>query len=263
MTDTPADTPAPLPPPTLPPPAAPAPAEPAPVEPVPVEAAPAQSSPRKPWVKWLIPAGVVVIALVLVLVFVAGGDDGPGTPKGTAQAATALAAVIDGADLADSTFAEIECPVDFSGVLAMAPTTSDIADVDGEGAFSAVLQPDGSPVRLIECSFEGDGGRLAGLSLGGASATDGFQAAMESFVPNHKLTFDEPQSWRGGTLYTYCGVPTDAAAEDGFDEFCEADWVTDDLVVGLFTSPILADQAQVRAWLDASLAPIIAELAEG
>lgn len=251
MTDTPAESPAPLPPP-LPPPVAPA----------PVESAPADEPSRARWVKWLIPAGLVVLALVLVVVFVVGGDTGPGRPRGTDTAATNVATVIDGADMGDSTFAEIDCPVAMSEILALAPDTSDIADVDGEGAFAAVLQPDGSTVRLIECSFEGDGGRLAGVSLGVSPGLEAFEAAMDSYLPSHRLTFAEPRAWRGGTLFTYCGVPTDDAAESGFDEFCEADWVTDGLIVGVFTAPILADEAQTRAWLDAALAPIIAQLAD-
>lgn len=269
MTDTPAEPPAPqLPPPDLPAPALPAPSLPAPsAEPVaPEPAAPEAdtppAAPGRSWVKWLIPAGLVVVALVVVLVFVVGGDDAAGPPRGTAEAATAVADLVDGADLTDTTVAQIDCPVTAANVLVLAPESSDVADVVGDGGFSAVLEPLDSQIRLIECSFEGEGGRLAGISLGASPGTKAFEDAMTSYLPNHRLTFDEPQSWRGGTLFTYCGVPTDEGARNGFDEFCEADWVSDDLVAGVFASPSLADEAQLRAWLDAALVPIIDQLAD-
>ena len=212
--------------------------------------------------KWLIPAGLVVVALVVVLVFVVGGDDAPaGPPAGSAEAAGAVAKILDGANMDDPTYAEIDCPVDMSKVMALAPDSSTIAEVEGEGTFAAVLQPEGTQLPLIECSFEGDGGRLAGVSLGRSPGVDAFQAAMVDYLPSHELTFADSRSWRGGTLFTYCGVPTYDAEENGFDKFCEADWVTDDLVIGVFASPPLADEQQVRAWLDASLDEIVSQLA--
>ena len=145
-----------------------------------------------------------------------------------------------------------DCVVPMENLVRKAPATLSLSAYEHKEGFAAVVLPDGSNMALIECSSTEDGGGLVGISLGGATNRADFAAGMESYLPNYEVEFDSFQSYRGGTLVTYCGTPK-ADAPDGFNEFCEADWFDDQIVVGIFAGPEQATKPELSEWLKVSL----------
>jgi hypothetical protein len=218
---------------------------------------------RRSQLPWWIFAAVVLALVVVAVVLVLTSDAGSDTPVGVDGAGAEIALVIGMAEPTDTEATDIDCPVDLTTVVARLPVLDTARELTGAGEYSAVLAPRGAPVALVECSFEGDDGELVGISLGVLSEADGFESTMKSFLSRHRITFDEPREWRGGTIVAYCGEPTAAAADAGFDPFCEVDWVHPDLVVGVFASPDVLTAEQVGEWLESTLDMIVQQLAAG
>jgi len=212
---------------------------------------------------WWIFAAVVLALVVVAVVLVLSSDAGSDTPAGVDEAGAEIARVIATAQPTDTEAADIDCPVDLTTVVARLPDPEAAGELTGVGEFSAVLAPRAAPVALVECSFEGFDGESVGISLGVLSDDNGHESTMKSFLSRHRITFDEPREWRGGTIVAYCGKPTTAAADAGFDPFCEVDWVHPDLVVGVFASPDVLTAEQVGEWLESTLDMIVQQLAAG
>ncbi len=228
---------------------------------------------RRGW--WIVGVALLVAGAVAALALALGPDDSDGSPAGVADARAAVDDIIADASFARSTMHDIACPIDLDAVFRRAPDGSGLADIAGDGEFSAVLRPHGSQVAMVECSYEGEGagnrapagddgdGRLAGVSLGAIEIDTDFIAAMRSYLPSHDLTFAEPTVDRGGTRYAYCGEPKPDAAAQGFDAFCEVDHVDDEhrLVVGVFAAPSVLTELELAEWMENNLDEIVADLA--
>lgn len=226
---------------------------PPPVAPVPVPAPAA----RRKW-PLLVAAGLAVaVVAVVAVVVLTGGEDSP------SHNTDAAAATID--DLIRQADGEVsleldECPVDLELLVRRAPGSASLGEYVRPADFAAVLHPDGSNISLVECSSGNDGG-IIGVSLGRSPGRDSFEADLASYVPYHKVEFDEFSSYAGGTLVTYCGTPTPDSPE-GFNEFCEADWFDDQVVIGLFAGPEEATKAELTTWLKTALPFLVDEFAE-
>jgi hypothetical protein len=210
--------------------------------------------------KWplLVAAGLALAAVAVVAVVVlTGGEES--SPYDTDAAAAVIDDLFQRADEAVS-FELDECPVDLEVLVRGAPESASLGEYVRPADFAAVLRPEDSNISLVECSSANDGG-IVGVSLGRSPGRDSFQADMASYVPYHDLAFDEFRAYAGGTLVTYCGTVT-ADAPEGFNEFCEADWFDDQVVIGVFAGPGEATKAELEAWLKSSLSSLVDEFAD-
>ena len=203
----------------------------------------------------MIGALVVVAAVVAVVVLVSGGDDAkdkaataPAWLKRQADVRTALDEIISGVDMSGVDFVEIDCPLQIDAVMKNAPDGTSAVGLIGQGPFNAVVASRKGPFRVIECSFQSDTD-LAGLSLGVSPGAAKFEQEMRDYIPFIDLTFDEPTAYLGGKMFTYCGKPN-ASAGETVKPFCEADFVSDDVIVGVFASAGVATPEQLVEWLD-------------
>jgi hypothetical protein len=190
------------------------------------------------------------------------GVDAGTAPAGAAAAGAVIAGMLAQADFTAGTSSAVDaCPVDFAAVLAAAPAGSGIAALDAAATqrYQDALKAARSDYAIVECAIEGDGG-LAGLSLSTSPGAAAYEATMKTFFERYDVTFNDGRPYRGGTLFVYCGA-LNASTPEGWGPFCDADWVGDDLVVGLFAGPDTATDAELVGWLDATLDDIVGALA--
>ncbi len=200
----------------------------------------------------------VAVVAVIAVVVLGGSEDSPSLDTDPA------AAVID--ELmreagGETSFELGGCPIDLEQLARQAPDSASVGEFVRPADFAAVLHPDGSNISLVECSSGNDGG-IIGVSLGRSSGRASFQADMASYVPYHSVEFGEFRAYAGGTLVSYCGAVT-ADAPEGFNEFCEADWFDDQVVIGVFAGPEEATKAELETWLKSALPSLVEQLAEG
>ena len=90
----------------------------------------------------------------------------------------------------------------------------------------------------------------------GDPAPDDFEAYVKrsSGVPD--ATFDDPVAFRGGTLHAYCGKD-----DSGTVTFCETDWLSDDIQLGLFAGFDGITTDDTTAWLQANIDALLASVA--
>lgn len=190
------------------------------------------------------------------------GVDAGAAPTGAPAAGQMIAGMLAQADFTISSTSEVDaCPVDFAAVLAAAPAASGVAALDASATdrYQDALKPARSDYAIVECAIEG-GGALAGISLGTSPGAAAYEATMTQFFQRYDVTFSDSRPYRGGTLFLFCGA-LNASTPEGWGPFCDADWVGDDLVVGLFADPDTATSDQLVEWLDATLDDIVAALA--
>ncbi len=83
--------------------------------------------------------------------------------------------------------------------------------------------------------------------------------SVEDTFEDDDVTIEDPDGYRGGDVYAYCVEP----GEDSTNNGCGADWVGEEIVVGLFIQGLGADvdtsaealRDQVPTWSTPSPAP--------
>ena len=83
--------------------------------------------------------------------------------------------------------------------------------------------------------------------LVGQEPPDDFEAYVKRSAQTEAVNFDDPVDLRGGVLHGYCGT------SDGGNPFCETDWVSDDLQVGIFAAFDGVTSADTNAVLTAAI----------
>jgi hypothetical protein len=204
---------------------------------------------------------LLLVAIAAVAVVVAGGDDEP-TPIAVEEMLDAIedleALVADerAADQADgnSFSAGLDtCPLgDLDEVWAFAAEGVEIAEPDGRQIASALafLDDEDDEPTSFQCFGGGDeqSPRIAGVLVGRA-ADGSHRRSVRRTLSFADVEFGEESDHRGGTIVPYCVDPDDGG---GFS-FCAADWVTDDVQVGVFVSVGEDDLGLVEDLLVASL----------
>jgi hypothetical protein len=183
--------------------------------------------------------------------------DRNGFPVDDAAAASAFTAVMAGAPLTADTprLDQASCPIiDLNTLVPTAPKAFDASSaaagtIGGEISTAAT---DGDP-SFIECSASTGSGTF-GVLVAGVPSGD-FNAYLKRSLSKLTLTIDDPVDFRGGTLHSYC------APNDDKTLFCETDWVSGSLQIGLFASGTGAVDADVTAWLEANLDALVASTA--
>ena len=184
---------------------------------------------------WIIGAVVLVIAAVVVVVLVAGGGGGGGVD--TDAASDGLSTALDDAEFDETGYAALrDCP--FGDVDDLADQVADHIDASdellgGDTDAYAIDETDALP-QLAVCSLlaaedaDVEPASLYFSSFQLKSGDDYADAVEASYGDDVDVNIDDPTSYEGGQIYTYC------ADADGDDLGCGADWVHDDgLVIGL------------------------------
>ena len=228
-------------------------------------APPAQGAPGAPsgvgskkW--WFIGGAVVAVAAAVVAVLVlGGGDDKPGPPARVDEAAATVRQIIDDTDLGDDGTETIDCPVDMDAVVAASSIPAfETTQNDGDPYF-VVYEAGASGRATIECSYVTEAG-FFGVGLQRSVAVDEYEDFLLEAFDRYEVELGERGALRGATTFSYCATPTDDA--DGLNAFCEIDWVSDELVYSVFTSRTDVTEAELSAWLSASLPGVVTDLAD-
>ena len=149
----------------------------------------------------------------------------------SAAASANLAELIGAAGIADAG-AQAEqsaCAVaDFDTLRAGAPGGLDASTLSGT-VFASISRPEdeGDPAFAVCVDGSDDNANQIGVLVGEA-VPDDFEAYVKRSAQADDVTFEDPIAFRGGTLHPYCGT------NDNGTTFCETDWLTDDLQVGMF-----------------------------
>lgn len=216
---------------------------------------------KKRTLAWAIVGIMVVTTVAFALALALFRDDDTGSaPERVDDAAAAVARLVADANPdVDSAETLDGCVVPLTVLAATAPDGVDIAAFLAEDAFSAVIRSAEDDIVFIECSVQLESGLLVGVSVGPRPAGD-YMDAMRTYLVNFDVTPGATASHRGGTLVDYCG--TAHADAEGYASFCETDWYTDDLVVGIFVSEEVASKEQVHGWVVAALDDLVQRTAD-
>lgn len=205
---------------------------------------------------------MVVVAAVVVL----GGDDGP-APIATDEIVDAIgelervvaderaAADRDG----DSMFVGLEpCPLgEVDELWAFAPEGLDLAAPDDPSTAIAItiFEAGADQPTMFQCSAgAGESGALMVGSLVARASDSSHRTYVRRTLSNGDVEFGETFEHRGGEIVPYC-FEADA---DALFSFCAADWVTDDVQIGVYVAR--DDAAVVEQLLVASLDHLVEQL---
>ena len=119
--------------------------------------------------------------------------------------------------------------------------------------FFSICGPsdDGDPPFALCVSASEDNANQYGV-LVGQEPPDDFEAYVKRSAQTDDVTFDEPVEFRGGALHAYCGT------SNGGNPFCETDWVSGDLQVGIFAAFDGVTSDDTNAALTAAIDEILA-----
>lgn len=225
--------------------------------------------------RWLVPVLVVaaVVVAAVVVAVVLSGDDGPAAID-TAPIVEVLddvdAALDDDRDTAADSdqgmYVELStCPsVDLDDAWNLAPEGIEpIEDPQDPVAFASTVTDDADEPILLQCSQAtevGDGesagdGRISGTVVGHASERS-HRSYVSSSFDGFDIDFGDTTEHRGGEIVTYCVAPERDLADD-FAPFCEADWVNEEVQIGVYVTVDPDDLPLVQEWLVASLDVIV------
>jgi hypothetical protein len=216
-----------------------------------------------------------VAALVAVGVVVLTGDDEPARLD-TADAVRAIDDLDD--QLADDREAARAASTGFVVSLATCPfgdladlrepATGDPGELDTDGdptQFAGTFEDDDSEPIVYQCVDdvaldEGDPGssrRFVAVLVGRASTKTGHRRYVRSTTDGFSVDFGDDEDHRGGQIITYCATPRDDTNDD-LASFCEADWVNDDVQVGVFATVGEEQLPNLRDWLVSVLDDVVA-----
>ena len=139
---------------------------------------------------------------------------------------------------------------DMDALLSSAPDgldQSQVSDAAVDAQIASALD-DGDP-SLFQClRANDDQSAMYGVFIAGAPPAD-FKsyAKRSSGATSIEFAADDGTAVRGGTLHAYCGT------DNGAVTFCETDWVSDDLQVGVFANFDGVTADDTTAWLNANL----------
>lgn len=176
----------------------------------------------------------------------------------SSAASANLGKLIDAANVADAGAQADQpaCPVaDFDTLLASAPSGLDASTLSGS-VFNSIRRPEdaGDPVFVVCGDASDDSVNQIGVIVGQPTPDD-FEAYVKRSSGSDDVTFEDTIDFRGGTLHPYC------VNDSGTVAFCETDWLTDDIQIGLFVGfdGVTADDATTL--LDATIDGIVATTA--
>jgi len=179
----------------------------------------------------------------------------------SAKAAANLTKVIDAANVdgtAGTSAPQDSCLfADMDALLTSAPAGLDQSQVSGVAVDAQIASAldDGDP-SLFQClRANDDQSSMYGVFIAAAPPAD-FKsyAKRSSGATSVQFADDDGTPLRGGTLHAYCG------SDNGAVTFCESDWVSDDLQVGVFANFDGVTAADTTTWLTANLDVLIASI---
>jgi hypothetical protein len=158
----------------------------------------------------------------------------------------------------DTTAEQDSCAIaDLPALLTTAPSGLDQSAVaDGQVDSVIASAADQGDPSLAQClQSNSDNTVRFGVFVGDPAPAD-FEAYVKrsSGVPD--ATFDDPVAFRGGTLHAYCGKD-----DSGAVAFCETDWLSDDIQLGLFAGFDGITTDDTTAWLEANIDALLASVA--
>ncbi|CAN5521685.1 hypothetical protein BH24ACT4_BH24ACT4_20420 [soil metagenome] len=176
---------------------------------------------------------VVVVVLGAVLLLTGGSSS-----IAEEEVAASLDDILDEADF--DTSADLrDCPL--GDIDAIADAAGEVLDEeldlpdDTQNAFDE-FEDDEAGVVCIAADDEDDPSE--GIFAFSTPVPSGDYAdAIESTFEDDDVTVEEPDGFRGGEIYAYCVEP----GEDSTNEGCGADWLGEDITVGLFLQDLGAD----------------------
>jgi hypothetical protein len=209
---------------------------------------------RRVWPFIVAAVAVAGAAAAAVLVLGGGGDD----ELDTSSAAETIDDISRKVEFADeSRFIEVDggCAIDIDVVEDAAPDRVETGEGREVQSVFGLGDEDDPPVFSCTRPVVDDTG-FVGVAW--ASAPDGdFEDYLARSFEDATVDLDgDPQPLRGGSVFRYCVEPDDA--DDSAFAFCEADWTDGEVMVGVFSSDIDAEEAD--EWLRSALVDVIGEL---
>lgn len=187
----------------------------------------------------------VLVVLAIVAVGVVVATRGPSSISED-EAAASLEEIIDQADF-DDTDAELrDCPLgelrDYE--VALEDVVDDVPRLRDRSQGATEDLQDGDPGVACIASEDQDEVSGAGLYTYASATRSGDHArVLEDLFDGDDVTVEDPEGYRGGEIYAYCVDPdSDSEADPG----CGADWVGEEISVGLYLEGLDAD-AEVSA----------------
>ncbi len=181
--------------------------------------------------------GVLLIIVVLVGVVVL--TSGPSSID-EEEAATSLDTIIDEADFEETDAALRDCPLGEPDEIVAASgealdTELDLPD-DAQSAFDEFEDAEAGVVCTIVDDEDDPNEGIYAFSTPRPSG-DYADSVDNTFGDDDDVTVEDPDGYRGGDVYAYCVEPGDDSTNEG----CGADWVGEDIAVGLFFQGLDAD----------------------
>lgn len=184
--------------------------------------------------------------------------DTQGFDLDSSAASTNLNAMVAAAAIGDagSSAEQDSCLVaDFATLQAGLPQGLDPSTLSGS-PFNSLTRPDdeGDPAFMVCADASDDSTNQLGVLVGQVAPPD-FEAYVKRSSQTDDVTFEDVVAFRGGELHPYCGTSASGTA------FCESDWLTDDLQVGVFLAFDGVTSADTTALLSANIDSIVATTA--